>query len=515
MASESPSPRSQGRSTPRWLTALVVVVAVALLCGLGYMLSTLSLGSHDSGPASAGASAAPSRPATISASTAWSKVLGGSTQLTDVVTAPDGSIVVIGAISASDGTLAADSAFPMQDGVRQAVVAQFTASGQLAWSKALAGSGTMQLTDVAVASDGTVAVTGYAGAGTTDVPNVGNATLDSAFLATLTPQGAIAWATTLATRPHTPDLGASGNPYFELAITTQGTIVTLGTDDLSQGGLAASGFDASGNRLWHGTVTTDEAASIISAAPGTSGSALAVISTTSGNGSSAPALVTIDPDGTVASITTLSGDSAIISATIASDGSLITTAASSGGAVVTKRSPLGTVTWQTPIMLPASCGLQDIAVAADGGIVAVGSTISASNGAATDGFIAHLTSGGAVDWQRHLGGTGADTFTGVAVTGDGSIVVVGATASTDGDFPPAKGDRDAVVARINPDGTLAWAKTYGGTDTDWFSSVAVAADGTITAAGSTDSTDGDFPPTKGGGDALIVHLDANGNLYDR
>jgi len=110
---------------------------------------------------------------------------------------------------------------------------------------------------------------------------------------------------------------------------------------------------------------------------------------------------------------------------------------------------------------------------------------------------------------RAYGGSGTEQFTATAVAKDGSIIAAGETNSIGGDFPATKGAKDAVVAKISPDGALVWAKTYGGSGSDRFGAVAVAPDGSIIAVGSTDSIDGDFPDIHDSGSK-----DANGGLND-
>ena len=436
-------------TTPRWLVVLLVVVAVALVGCLGYMLSTLhsSVGGRpDPTPT---ASATPT-------ATAWSMVVRGAGTLTDVATEPDGSVVAIGTITSAEGAPASDPTFPVSASAQQAIVVNFNANGTLRWAKALAGDGPVQLNDVEIAPDGNIAVTGYASASQTNIPNVGTAGADSTFLAMLTPAGAITWATTLATRPPTDDLGASGNPFFSVAIASNGAVVALGTDDLSVGGINATSFTASGTKQWSAVVTTDVSASIIAVAPGTDGSVLAVMAATvSADGTSAPTVVPIGPDGQIGTTTALQGDTAIGSVAVGSDGTLVTTAASSNGTTVTERSASGVVAWQARVTLPSTCGLQAVTVAPDGGVIAVGDTYSPTH-ASNDAFIVKLTSTGTIAWQRNLGGTGNDAFNDVALTRAGTIAVIGTTSSHDGDFPPAPdGAGDAFIAVLNADGSPA------------------------------------------------------------
>jgi hypothetical protein len=98
----------------------------------------------------------------------------------------------------------------------------------------------------------------------------------------------------------------------------------------------------------------------------------------------------------------------------------------------------------------------------------------------------------------------------VAVTPDGGLAATGYTSSGDGDFGPAKGEEDAVVARFRPDGKHQWTKTLGGTGDDWFSAVAVTPDGGLAATGGTRSGGGDFGPAKGGSDAVVARFGPDG-----
>jgi len=173
-----------------------------------------------------------------------------------------------------------------------------------------------------------------------------------------------------------------------------------------------------------------------------------------------------------------------------------------------------------PMSAIVAGGLDDdvllgVAVAGDGGIIAVGDTSSTdgdfppSHGQ-TDALIAKYGPGSTQQWAKTTGGSGYDGFTGVAVASDGSIIAVGSASSTDGDLPPSHGKIDALIVKYSADGTRQWAKTTGGSDDDMFTGVAVAGDGSIIAVGATSSKDGDLPPSHGLGDALIVKFSSDG-----
>lgn len=127
-----------------------------------------------------------------------------------------------------------------------------------------------------------------------------------------------------------------------------------------------------------------------------------------------------------------------------------------------------------------------------------------------DAVVARLTNEGDLLWTHVFGGNGDDEFTSVTLDGDGNIYAAGNTTSTSGDFV-SQGGTDAIAVKLNSYGDLIWARRYGGAADDSFTSVVAYRDGVV-VAGFTDSTDGDFPARHGKRDALLATIDADGNL---
>jgi len=123
-----------------------------------------------------------------------------------------------------------------------------------------------------------------------------------------------------------------------------------------------------------------------------------------------------------------------------------------------------------------------------------------------------LSSNGDIVWERHYGGRSADAFESLALCKDGSLVAVGYTESTDGDFPAVAGATDGVVAKVSSGGELTWAQVYGDTDRDEFNSVAVTASGGIVAVGETFVFAGEG--YSGSNDAVLARYTAKGSLGD-
>jgi hypothetical protein len=89
-----------------------------------------------------------------------------------------------------------------------------------------------------------------------------------------------------------------------------------------------------------------------------------------------------------------------------------------------------------------------------------------SNGS-TDAFIAKLNPQGSTAWAINIGGTGYDTISSVATCPDGTALITG-TFTGSAKFPGAptlvsKGTRDIFVAKLSPAGSFLWAVRMGGT----------------------------------------------------
>jgi len=105
-------------------------------------------------------------------------------------------------------------------------------------------------------------------------------------------------------------------------------------------------------------------------------------------------------------------------------------------------------------------------------------------------------------YSTYLGGSGDDSSNAVALGKNGALYLAGTTNSTN--FPTtrgalstaARGDSDAFVVKLAPDGTHLLYSTYlGGTGVDVASNVVVDGTGAVYVAGTTRSEN--FPATKG------------------
>jgi hypothetical protein len=130
-----------------------------------------------------------------------------------------------------------------------------------------------------------------------------------------------------------------------------------------------------------------------------------------------------------------------------------------------------------------------------------GSLPGATSGGGNDAFLAHVASGGDVDWIRQFGGAGTDTANGVAAT-EGAVYVVG-----DDDLASSLGR--GLVRRYTPDGALTWSRHIVADDDT--SALGVAADSTgVYVVGETFGTLG--RRSRGRMDVFLRRYDVDGNV---
>ncbi|HKS96611.1 MAG TPA: SBBP repeat-containing protein, partial [Terriglobia bacterium] len=144
-------------------------------------------------------------------------------------------------------------------------------------------------------------------------------------------------------------------------------------------------------------------------------------------------------------------------------------------------------------------------------------------GVSSDAFVTKLNpAGAALVYSTYLGGSGADTGTGIAVDPPGNAYVTGYTASKD--FPTTNplqtnqaGGYDAFVTKLKADGSAFVYSTYlGGSGNDLGFAIAVDSAGVATIAGETfsedfPSSDAFQPNLHGGFDAFVGRLNAAGD----
>ena len=134
-----------------------------------------------------------------------------------------------------------------------------------------------------------------------------------------------------------------------------------------------------------------------------------------------------------------------------------------------------------------------------------------------DIFIAKLNRDGSYAWVKQAGGTGGDSGYGITSLADDSSIVIGrfSGAASFGDTTlNSAGNDDVFIAKLNREGSYAWATKAGGTGNDYGYGITSLADGSSIVTGSIRgaASFGDTTLNSAGNrDVFTAVLDANGN----
>jgi hypothetical protein len=147
-----------------------------------------------------------------------------------------------------------------------------------------------------------------------------------------------------------------------------------------------------------------------------------------------------------------------------------------------------------------------------GGSMSVDGNVSGNHGF-FDCWMVKLDKDGNLQWEKSLGGSGADVGASVKATNDGGYIVGATTDIADGEVQcNIHGFVDAWIIKIDPAGNIEWQQCFGGTNGEGPNEILQTSDGGYIFAGTTDSNDGDVSGNHGQYDIWVVKLDSLGSL---
>ena len=414
---------------------------------------------------------------------------------------PDGSSIVTGSF---EGTAAFGNTVLSSDGESAVFTAKMNADGTWAWA-ARAGGDVEEAygNSVSALPDGSSIVTGYfigsAAFGSTTLTSAGDICgptddpdpCGDAFTAKMNADGTWAWATQTGGSKDAWGNSVSVLPDGSSIVTGafQGT-ATFGTTTLSSTGIwdvFTAKVNADGTWAWAikaGDGGADEGQGVSVLADGSS-IVTGHFSGTATFGTGIPALTAGGgtcngwaPDDTACSD--------IFTAKVTADGRWVW-ATSAGGA---------SDDWATSVsVLPDG---SSIVAGTFGEAAAFGSTTLTTAGGTCgttpdtypcpDAFTAKMNADGSWAWATKAGGTGDDRGNGVSALPDGSSIVEGrffGTAAFGAGVPDltSAGSVDVFTAKMNADGSWAWAAKAGGTEGDKGYGISTLPDGSAVATG--------------------------------
>jgi hypothetical protein len=128
-----------------------------------------------------------------------------------------------------------------------------------------------------------------------------------------------------------------------------------------------------------------------------------------------------------------------------------------------------------------------------------------------DYWVLKLNASGVLIWRKYFGGTNTDTPLGVAEAEDRSLVIVGASDSTNFTIKNNIGTYDFWVIKLDVNGNLLWENAYGGLEIDEARAITPTSDGHFLIVGDTRSSTTDISFNNGGADVWALKIDTNGN----
>ena len=186
---------------------------------------------------------------------------------------------------------------------------------------------------------------------------------------------------------------------------------------------------------------------------------------------------------------------------------------------IVKLTNSGNLEWEKTLGGPGLEGSNAIQQTSDGDYIVAGYSTSNSgdvseNFGGIDYWIIKLTNSGLIEWQKSFGGSLSEYPTSIQQTLDGGYIIGGESESNDGNVTENKGLKDFWVVKITASGTLEWEKSMGGSDLDIQASVLQVSNDDYIVVGNTFSNDGDVSLNKGLSDIWIVKLTPFLNVDD-
>jgi len=380
---------------------------------------------------------------------------------------PDGSSIVTGSFQgdATFGSTTLTSA-----GFDDVFTAKMNADGTWAWATKAGGSGYDGGYGISALPDGSSIVTGSfqgtATFGSTTLISAGNADV---FTAKMNADGTWAWATRAGGTGVDEGYGISALPDGSSIVTGQFTdTATFGSTTLISAGsydVFTAKMNADGTWAW--------------------------ATRAGGTGYDYGLGISALPDGS-SIVTGVFRDTATF-------GSTTLISAGSGDVFTAKMNADGTWAWATRA---GGTGVHEgygISALPDGSSIVTGQfTDTATFGSTTlisagiyDVFTAKMNADGTWAWATKAGGTGTDVGYGISALPDGSSIVTGVfsgTATFGSTTLTSVGNDDVFTAKMNADGTWAWATQAGGTGYDGGMGISALPDGSFIGTGTFQST---------------------------
>ncbi|WP_299135866.1 hypothetical protein [uncultured Tenacibaculum sp.] len=401
------------------------------------------------------------------------KTIGGSKNevAKSVIKTPDGGYAILGYTQSND----IDFSQKNNTSFDYAVL-KFSSDDKLEWKKTYGGSNDDRGEKIISTSDGGYAILGYTKSNDIDITN--NAGDRDFWLVKLNPTGTIIWQKTF---------GYIGKDIGTTLIETDdnGFLIAGELDVTSSGGLGnskSSAIQHAGGDMWALKLNS-----------------LGAIEWSKYYGGT----FTDTPHGIVKT-----DDGYIIAGISDSSDVDITNNKGSYDFWVIKINKKGKLLWNKNFGGTEIDEAKAIVSTNDNNFLIVGNTRSTdkdvtNNKGGADLWVIKINSNGGLVWQKNFGGNNFDVGNSIKKMSDGNYLLSGSSRSADNGITN-KGQNDAWILKISPDGSLLWQKTIGGTEIDFCYDVVELNNGTIVGVGESSSNNNDITNNKGFSDLLII-----------
>ncbi len=160
----------------------------------------------------------------------------------------------------------------------------------------------------------------------------------------------------------------------------------------------------------------------------------------------------------------------------------------------------------------------DIQQTSDSGFIIAGNCgsndgdVIGYHGGVDDGWLVKTDKIGNLIWAKTYGGTSRDEFSSVRQLNTGGYIVAGGTTSNDGDVSGSHGNGDGWLLKLTDSGEIIWQKCIGGSYGEVFIMVEILSDSEYVLSGITASNDGDISGNHGNADAFLLKADSSGAI---
>ncbi len=409
----------------------------------------------------------------------WVKSFGGTGEDTAqaVIQTSDGGFAVLGYSSSTDGDIVGKTTE-----VNDYWLLKLDAEGNLLWNKTYGGTKDDRGQSVVQTSDGGYAIVGYAMSDDGDGSN--NEGFHDNWILRLDANGSILWE---------KSFGFSGHDHsYDVTQTSDGGLFFAGFLDVtSSGGEGNTGkgsyltrhgvgefwgtkLDIDGNLVWRryfGGTNNDRSFGVLEANDG----GLLMAGASESN----------DFD--------------------------VSNSKGSYDFWVVKVSSTGTLLWESSFGGTGIDKSYDIVKTNDNAYVITGNTFSTDtdisrNNGESDVWLIKIDDNGNLVWEKTFGGTAFDAARGLSTTADGGFVIAGNSKSVDGDLQENKGENDLWIIKTDSAGNLTYQSTFGGSGLDYGFDTLEAEDGSLIIVGETASEDFPGLQLKGMTDLVVIKI---------